>query len=76
MSNDIERIAAWWTSLDESQRQAATEVGDQLPTWMAIGLANNGVEIAAPNPATGRVEPTGFTTPRAFREFVAAQIGR
>ena len=76
MSNDIQRIAAWWTGLDDVQRQAATEVGDQLPAWMAISLANNGVEVSAPMAAPGRADHRGFSTPRAFREFVADQLSR
>ena len=76
MSNDLERIASWWTELDDQQREAAAEVADRLPTWMAISLANTGVELSTPTDVPARAEPAEFVTPRAFKEFIAEQFGR
>jgi hypothetical protein len=69
MKNDRERLSEWWSSLSDSQRRAATRVTAYLPEWMAISLANAGVELVA---ISKRGTPR-FSVTKSIRTFIGAQ---
>lgn len=71
MSNDCERVADWWASLDKTQRGKAATVKDALPKWMAISLANFGVEVVSEPHVAGVSRGPLYRAPQALLRFIA-----
>jgi len=75
-SSEQKQLEAWWSSLDDEQKQAILTADlDDIPGWIIASLVAANVEMVN-DPATEYV--AGITThaPQLLREFIVEQRGQ
>ena len=75
-SSEQKQLEAWWSSLDDEQKQAILTADlDDIPGWIIASLVAANVEMVN-DPATEHA--AGITThaPQILREFIVEQRGQ